>query len=263
MNKKQLGSLKKNTESHFLQMKKMILGVAMIAIAATSVFVACKKGDEKKESQTMQPVQTLMKDESHKAVIKGSTVIPMTDPDLLGCLSCYQGWIGNWLSTLSPEALKVVFEDFPFLKGYVIDFGQKLNGYDVSILMVRNSENGEDFSLIRKTKGAYNENNKFTGEVVFAEMNGTEILHNTYVAGVRTNEVNHLDEWVENPSVLPCAAPTGSGSDKYFGHCTRSQFNAAYNRAKNECESDWQCDFLCSFHPCKIVYIASAMMDCW
>jgi hypothetical protein len=242
-------------------MRKIILGLTILAIAATSVFVACKKGDEKKESQTKQPVQTLMKDVPHKAVIKGSTVIPMTDSGLLGCLSCYQGWISNWISTLSPEALKVVFEDFPFLNGYIINFGQKVGGYDVSVLMVRNTETGEDFSLIRKTKGALDENNKLTGEFVLAEMNGTEILHNTYVAGIRTIEINHLDEWVENPSVMPCAAP--AGADKYFGHCTRAQFNAAYNRAKNECESDWQCDFLCSFHPCKIVYIASAMMDCW
>lgn len=246
-------------------MKKIILSVTMLAIAASTVFVACNKGEEVKSKETvsgttknLQKVDSVMLPPS--ATIESIVPIPMTDVGLTGCLSCYDNWISTWLSSLSPEALKVVFDDYPFLKGYVIKFGQKVNGYDVSILITHNTQTGEDLSLIRKTKGTVDENNKLTGEYVLAEMNGTEILHNTYVAGVRTNEINNLDNWVENPSVWPCARPA---NDSYFGHCTRAQFNAAYQHAKSECEADWQCDFLCSFHPCAVSYLASAMIDCW
>lgn len=236
-------------------MKKLILGLSLLAIAATITFVACKKDEVKQKIVTKsKTTNALMKEEALIAVIETTTSIPMTDPGLLGCISCYNSWISDWLSTLSPEALKIVFEDYPFLEGYVIKFGQKVNGYDVSILITHNSITGEDLSLIRKTKGTLDADNKLTGEFVLAEMNGTEILHNTYVGGVRTNEINNLNVWQDNPSVLPCAAPSGS-EGKFFGKCTRSQFNAAYNKAKSACEADWQCDLACSFNPCAIIYL--------
>jgi len=171
------------------------------------------------------------------------------------------GWVSFAVpSSLSPEAQQIIFNDFPWLKGYFIDIQTKYQGWDMEVYIVKNNEENVNMSLPQKHNGSFL-NGKYSGEYVLQDIStGIEILHNTYVDGVRTIEVDNFTTWVNQ---TPTQCQVGNQDKRYFGHCTYGQFNAIYQKAKADCESDFMCDLACSFNPCRIVYIASAMHSCW
>lgn len=243
-------------------MKRKILFIALVAACSTAIFLSCKKNNEivaavspKTESLVKTPAtRTSARNtdvQSLRMVIKPTTFENRSLRDALGCFPDLQ----SWLASLSPDVKEALFEDYPWLKGYVIDLPELIDNYHTSVLITANEEGS--VGIIRKWKGNII-NGKFTGELLLTDLENKTILHNQYEGGIRISENDKFNDWVENG--VGCKPNAGSGA--YFGHCTRAQFNAAYQRAKSECEGDFVCDVACSFNPCWVMYLTSAMIDC-
>lgn len=247
-------------------MKKRILFFIAATTLSVAVFVSCKKDKDINSADPVTRTEQLSGKTAQKGVSSSSfggeqlhmnfETASLANPDLRNAFGCFPG-LQDWLSSLSPEVLAALFEDYPWLKGYVINVSELIENYHTSVFVVVDGETDMSVGIIRKWKGT-TENGKFTGELLLTDLSNNLILQNQYSEGKRISEKDNFNDWVENG--VACKPNAGGGN--FFGHCTRAQFNAAYQHAKNECESDFLCDIACSLNPCWISYLASAMIDC-
>jgi len=163
---------KKNTESHFLNMKKLILGLSFLAIAATTTFVACKKDGVKKEttgkSRNLQKASDIITNMPRLCTDGFIDSIGMKHNEMIN--QCFNSF--DFSSVNYENEFKEEFEKYQ--NQYSINYNNLEVRKDTSLMMaeLQNELSSEGFSFVTQLVSearAFQDVNDFVGKINLIE----------------------------------------------------------------------------------------------